>query len=40
MVGIDHIVLAEARWVAVETVGLPGADHLALAARVRLPGIH
>ncbi|MET8798714.1 endonuclease/exonuclease/phosphatase family protein [Nocardia sp. NPDC004568] len=39
VVGIDHIVLAEARAVAVETVGLPGADHRALVARVRLPGI-
>ncbi|WP_459550194.1 endonuclease/exonuclease/phosphatase family protein [Nocardia sp. X0981] len=39
VVGIDHIVLAQARAVAVETVGLPGADHRALVARVRLPGI-
>ncbi|MGW5752229.1 endonuclease/exonuclease/phosphatase family protein [Nocardia rhamnosiphila] len=40
VVGIDHIVLADAHAVAVETVGLPGADHRALVARVRLPGVH
>ncbi|WP_030521129.1 endonuclease/exonuclease/phosphatase family protein [Nocardia rhamnosiphila] len=39
VVGIDHIVLADAHSVAVETVGLPGADHRALVARVRLPGV-
>ncbi len=40
VIGIDHIVLADAHAVSVETVGLPGADHRALVARVRLPGIH
>ncbi|MEV3963336.1 endonuclease/exonuclease/phosphatase family protein [Nocardia sp. NPDC050193] len=39
VVGIDHIVLADARAVAVETVGLPGADHRALVAQIRLPGV-
>ncbi|MEU1955237.1 endonuclease/exonuclease/phosphatase family protein [Nocardia rhamnosiphila] len=38
VVGIDHIVLAKARATAVETVGLPGADHRALVARIHLPG--
>ncbi|MEU4433503.1 endonuclease/exonuclease/phosphatase family protein [Nocardia rhamnosiphila] len=38
VVGIDHIVLAEAHATAVDTVGLPGADHRALVARIQLPG--
>ncbi len=38
LVGIDHILVAEGRAVAVETVGLPGADHRALVARVQLRG--
>ncbi|MEU4345777.1 endonuclease/exonuclease/phosphatase family protein [Nocardia sp. NPDC023852] len=36
LVGIDHILVAGGRAVAVETVGLPGADHRALVAQVRL----
>ncbi|MBF6338952.1 endonuclease/exonuclease/phosphatase family protein [Nocardia abscessus] len=36
LVGIDHILVAGGRAVAVETVRLPGADHHALAARVHL----
>ncbi|MFC9898254.1 endonuclease/exonuclease/phosphatase family protein [Nocardia sp. NPDC127579] len=36
MVGIDHILVADGRATAVETVPLPGADHRALIARVRL----
>ncbi|WP_051187021.1 endonuclease/exonuclease/phosphatase family protein [Nocardia tenerifensis] len=36
VVGIDHILVAGGRAAEVETVGLPGADHRALAARVRL----
>ncbi|MEU1521608.1 endonuclease/exonuclease/phosphatase family protein [Nocardia rhamnosiphila] len=38
VIGIDHIVLADAHAVSVETVGLPGADHRSLVALVRLPG--
>lgn len=37
LVGIDHILVAGGRAVEVETVGLPGADHRALVARVALP---
>lgn len=36
LVGIDHILVAGGRAVAVETVDLPGADHRALVAQVRL----
>ncbi|MEV6275808.1 endonuclease/exonuclease/phosphatase family protein [Nocardia sp. NPDC051832] len=36
VIGIDHLLLADARALAVETVSLPGADHRALVARVRL----
>ncbi|MFI5714244.1 endonuclease/exonuclease/phosphatase family protein [Nocardia sp. NPDC051750] len=36
VVGIDHILVAGGRAVAVETVDLPGADHRALTARIRL----
>jgi endonuclease/exonuclease/phosphatase (EEP) superfamily protein YafD len=36
LVGIDHILVAGGRAVAVETVGLPGADHRALVAEIRL----
>lgn len=36
LVGIDHILVAGGRAVAVETVGLPGADHRALVAQVHL----
>ncbi|WP_406272974.1 endonuclease/exonuclease/phosphatase family protein [Nocardia sp. NBC_00881] len=36
LVGIDHILVAGGRAVAVETVGLPGADHRALVAQVCL----
>ncbi|MCX0273325.1 endonuclease/exonuclease/phosphatase family protein [Nocardia zapadnayensis] len=36
LVGIDHILTAGGRAVAVETVGLPGADHRALVARIQL----
>nr|WP_067659633.1 endonuclease/exonuclease/phosphatase family protein [Nocardia harenae] len=36
LVGIDHILLAGGRAHGVETVALPGADHRALVARVRL----
>ncbi|MEV0358742.1 endonuclease/exonuclease/phosphatase family protein [Nocardia sp. NPDC050697] len=36
LVGIDHILLAGGRAHGVETVPLPGADHRALVARVRL----
>ncbi|WP_174186160.1 endonuclease/exonuclease/phosphatase family protein [Nocardia barduliensis] len=38
LVGIDHILVAGGRAIAVETVGLPGADHRALVANVRLHG--
>ncbi|QBS45498.1 hypothetical protein DMB37_01790 [Nocardia sp. CS682] len=38
LVGIDHILVAGGRAVAVQTVGLPGADHRALVARVQLRG--
>ncbi|WP_063050988.1 endonuclease/exonuclease/phosphatase family protein [Nocardia arthritidis] len=38
LVGIDHILVASGRAVAVETVDLPGADHHALVAQVRLHG--
>ncbi|MFI2229934.1 endonuclease/exonuclease/phosphatase family protein [Nocardia testacea] len=37
LVGIDHILTAGARAVTVQTVGLPGADHRALVARIQLP---
>ncbi|MFE7745608.1 endonuclease/exonuclease/phosphatase family protein [Nocardia sp. NPDC057455] len=37
-VGIDHILVAGGRAVVVETIGLPGADHRALVAQVRLHG--
>lgn len=37
LVGIDHILVAGGSAEAVETVGIPGADHRALVARVRLP---
>lgn len=36
LVGIDHILVAGGRVVAVETLDLPGADHRALTAEVRL----
>ncbi|MEU7222025.1 endonuclease/exonuclease/phosphatase family protein [Nocardia iowensis] len=36
LVGIDHILVAGGRAVATETVGLPGADHRALVARIHL----
>ncbi|WP_328394480.1 endonuclease/exonuclease/phosphatase family protein [Nocardia sp. NBC_00416] len=36
VVGIDHILVAGGRAVAAETVGLPGADHRGLVARIRL----
>ncbi|MEV6427775.1 endonuclease/exonuclease/phosphatase family protein [Nocardia sp. NPDC051463] len=36
VVGIDHILVAEGCAVAVETVDLPGADHRALVAQIRL----
>jgi endonuclease/exonuclease/phosphatase (EEP) superfamily protein YafD len=36
LVGIDHILVARGRAAAVETVGLPGADHRALVARLHL----
>ncbi len=36
LVGIDHILVAGGRATAVQTVGLPGADHRALVAQVRL----
>ncbi|WP_309234480.1 endonuclease/exonuclease/phosphatase family protein [Nocardia sp. XZ_19_385] len=36
VVGIDHILLADAHATEVETVSLPGADHRALVARLRL----
>ena len=36
LVGIDHILVAEGRAVAVETVELLGADHRALVAQIRL----
>ncbi|MEV6321810.1 endonuclease/exonuclease/phosphatase family protein [Nocardia sp. NPDC051787] len=36
LVGIDHILVAGGRAVAVETVGLVGADHRALVAQIRL----
>jgi endonuclease/exonuclease/phosphatase (EEP) superfamily protein YafD len=36
LVGIDHILVAGGRAVAVETVDLPGADHRALVAQVHL----
>ncbi|MEV6257589.1 endonuclease/exonuclease/phosphatase family protein [Nocardia sp. NPDC051929] len=36
LVGIDHILVAGGNAVAVETVGLPGADHRALVARIQL----
>ncbi|CAM4395452.1 endonuclease/exonuclease/phosphatase family protein [Nocardia ninae] len=38
LVGIDHILVAGGRAVAVQTIGLPGADHRALVARVQLRG--
>ncbi|MGW4328031.1 endonuclease/exonuclease/phosphatase family protein [Nocardia sp. NPDC004573] len=38
LVGIDHILVAGGSAVTVETVSLPGADHRALAAQVRLHG--
>ncbi|WP_040780393.1 endonuclease/exonuclease/phosphatase family protein [Nocardia pneumoniae] len=38
LVGIDHVLVAGGRAVAVETVGLLGADHRALVARIRLDG--
>ncbi|MGW4090421.1 endonuclease/exonuclease/phosphatase family protein [Nocardia sp. NPDC004750] len=38
LVGIDHIFVAGGSAVAVETVGLPGADHRALVARIQLDG--
>ncbi|WP_280345890.1 endonuclease/exonuclease/phosphatase family protein [Nocardia neocaledoniensis] len=37
LVGIDHILLADAHAVTVETVDLPGADHRALVARIIVP---
>ncbi len=37
LVGIDHILIAGGRAVAVETLDLPGADHRALTASIRLP---
>ncbi|WP_245553151.1 endonuclease/exonuclease/phosphatase family protein [Nocardia veterana] len=37
LVGIDHILLAQAHADAVRTVTLPGADHKALVAALRLP---
>ncbi|MFE7799504.1 endonuclease/exonuclease/phosphatase family protein [Nocardia sp. NPDC057440] len=36
LVGIDHILVAEGCAVAIETVDLPGADHRALIAQIRL----
>ncbi|MEU2038698.1 endonuclease/exonuclease/phosphatase family protein [Nocardia niwae] len=36
LVGIDHILVAGGSAVAVRTVGLPGADHRALVAQIRL----
>ncbi|WP_051027072.1 endonuclease/exonuclease/phosphatase family protein [Nocardia higoensis] len=36
LVGIDHVLVAGGRAVSVETVALPGADHRALVARIRL----
>ncbi|MFC9996062.1 endonuclease/exonuclease/phosphatase family protein [Nocardia sp. NPDC127526] len=36
LVGIDHILVAQGRATAVETVPMPGADHRALVAEVRL----
>jgi endonuclease/exonuclease/phosphatase (EEP) superfamily protein YafD len=36
LVGIDHILVAEGRTVAVETADIPGADHRALVAQIRL----
>jgi len=36
LVGIDHILVAGGRAVAVQTVDLPGADHRALVAQIRL----
>lgn len=36
LVGIDHILVAGGHAVAVETVDLPGADHRALVAQIRL----
>ncbi|WP_454197057.1 endonuclease/exonuclease/phosphatase family protein [Nocardia sp. Marseille-Q1738] len=36
LVGIDHVLVAGGRAVAVETVGLLGADHRALVAQIRL----
>ncbi|WP_433197899.1 endonuclease/exonuclease/phosphatase family protein [Nocardia sp. CA-107356] len=36
LVGIDHFLVAEGRAVEVETVNLPGADHRALVAQIRL----
>ncbi|WP_039797893.1 endonuclease/exonuclease/phosphatase family protein [Nocardia araoensis] len=38
LVGIDHILIAGGSAVAAETVGLPGADHRALVARIQLNG--
>ncbi|MGK8507816.1 endonuclease/exonuclease/phosphatase family protein [Nocardia asiatica] len=38
VVGIDHVLVADGHAVAVETIGLPGADHRALVAHVRLHG--
>ncbi|MEU7633005.1 endonuclease/exonuclease/phosphatase family protein [Nocardia sp. NPDC049220] len=36
LVGIDHILVAEGRTITVKTVDLPGADHRALVAQIRL----
>ncbi|MFF2554560.1 endonuclease/exonuclease/phosphatase family protein [Nocardia sp. NPDC058058] len=36
LVGIDHILIARASALTVETVSLPGADHRSLVARIRL----
>ncbi|WP_280501644.1 endonuclease/exonuclease/phosphatase family protein [Nocardia farcinica] len=36
VVGIDHVLVAGGRALSVQTVDLPGADHRALVARVRL----
>ncbi|WP_327151849.1 endonuclease/exonuclease/phosphatase family protein [Nocardia sp. NBC_01329] len=37
LVGIDHILVAGGHAEAVETIEVPGADHRALVARIRLP---
>lgn len=39
LVGIDHVLVAGGRAVSVRTVDLPGADHRALVARIRLGGM-